>query len=282
MKMKFLKSKFFIITISIVLSLALITGILSMLGFSGPVKLVLGTLSKPFAYVGTFFADAVNGYIEVFTDYDKLKAENEALRAELDSLRDESYNAEVLEKENQWLKDYISFATDHPGFELTAPRTVGQSSDSYSTVLTLDKGTVHGVKTGMAVITEDGVFGHVTEVGLDFCRVESIVETASSVGVHVLRSGATGIVEGDADLRGGGTCKMTYIDSEADIKIGDRIYTSGGAGSTYPSGLYIGEVTSLDADESTRQLIATVTPAIDFAAPEAIGQMMIITGYSAK
>lgn len=280
--MKFLKSKFFIITASIVLSLALITGILSLIGFSGPVKLVLGTVAKPLSYVGSFFADAVNGYIEVFTDYDRLKAENESLRAELDDLRDESYNAEVLEMENQWLKDYINFATDNPSFELTAARTVGHSSDSYSTVLTLDKGTVHGVKTGMAVITEDGVFGHVTEVGLDYCRVESIIETASSVGVHVLRSGATGIVEGDADLRNGGACKMTYIDSEADIRIGDRIYTSGGTGSAYPSGLYVGEVTALDADGSTRQLIATVTPAIDFSAPERIGRMMIITGYNAK
>ncbi|MBQ8849584.1 MAG: rod shape-determining protein MreC [Clostridia bacterium] len=278
--MKFLKSKFFIITVSVVLLLALITGILSLVGFSGPVKLVLGTLAKPFSWVGTYFADAVNGFVEVFTDYDELKAENEALRAELDALKDASYNSEVLEKENEWLKEYINLATDHPSFELTDARIIGRTADNYSTVLTLDRGTVHGVKVNMAVITSDGVFGHVVEVGLDYCRVQSIVETASSVGVYALRSGATGIVEGDADLREGGNCRMTYIDSEADIRIGDRIYTSGGAGSAYPSGLYVGEVTSLDADESTRQLIATVTPAVDFTDVTDIEKIMIITGYS--
>lgn len=280
--MKFLKSKFFIITLSIVLSLALITGILALLGFSGPIKLVLGTAAKPLSYVGAYFADAVNGFVEVFTDYNALKAENEALRAELDLLKDESYNAEVVKKENDWLKDYINFANDHPSFELTDARIVGHSTDSYSTAITLNKGAVHGVRVGMAVITADGVFGHVTEIGLDFCRVEGIVETKSSVGVYVQRSGASGIVSGDADLRNGGACKMTYIDSNADIKIGDKIYTSGGSGSSYPSELYVGEVTSLDADESTRQLIATITPAVDFTATSDIGRMMIITGYSAK
>lgn len=280
--MKFLRSKFFIITAAIVLSLALITGILSMLGLSGPIKLVLGTVAKPFSLLGSYFADAANGFFEVFTDYDELKAENDALRAELESLKNEGYNAEVLEKENEWLKDYINFATDHPTFELTDARIIGRSADSYATVLTLDRGAVHGVEKDMAVITAEGVFGHVTEVGLDYCRVESIVETASSVGVHVERSGASGIVAGDASLRDGGTCKMTYIDSEADIRIGDKIYTSGGSGSAYPSGLYIGEVTALDADEATRQLIATVTPAVDFTDTESIGKMMIITGYSAQ
>ena len=280
--MKFLKSKFFIITLSIVLSIALITGILALVGFSGPIKLVLGTAAKPFSYVGSYFADAVNGFVEVFTDYDALKAENEALRAELDSLKNEGYNAEVLEKENQWLKDYINFATEHPDLELTDARVIGQSGESYSTSLTLNRGVVHGVKTGMAVITAEGVFGRVTEVGLDYCRVESIISTSSSAGVYALRSDASGIIEGDTDLQKGGTCKMTYMDSDADIKIGDRIYTSGGAGSSYPSDLYVGEVTSIDADPSTRQLIATVTPAVDFSAVDALGRMMIITGYSAQ
>lgn len=280
--MKFLKSKFFIITLSIVLSIALITGILALLGFSGPIKLVLGTAAKPFSFVGSYFADAVNGFVEVFTDYDALKAENDALRAELDSLKSESYNAEVLEKENQWLKDYINFAGEHPDLELTDARVIGQSVESYSTSLTLNRGAVHGVKTGMAVITAEGVFGRVAEVGLDYCRVEAIIATSSSAGVYALRSGASGIIEGDADLQKGGSCKMTYMNSDADIRIGDRIYTSGGTGSSYPSDLYVGEITSIDADPSTRQLIATVTPAVDFSSTDALGRMMIITGYSAQ
>ena len=104
--MKFLKSKFFIITVAILLTVTLVTGILALLGFSGPIKLVLGTAAKPFSYAGTYIANAVNGFVEVFTDYNELKAENEALKAELDSLKDEKYNAEVIQKENEWLKEF--------------------------------------------------------------------------------------------------------------------------------------------------------------------------------
>ena len=277
--MKFLKSKFFIIIAAIVLSVTIITGILAMLGFSGPIKLALGTVAKPFSLAGTYAANAVNGFIEVFTDYEELKAENQALRDQLNALKNEQYNAEVIQKENEWLKEYINFSTNHKNYKLTDARIIGQNTDNYSTVITLDKGSVHGVKNGMAAITSEGVVGRVTEVGLDYCRIEALVETQSSVGVYVLRSGASGIVKGDLDLRDGGVCKMTYIDGNADIKIGDRIYTSGGSGSSYPAGLYIGEVTALDADESTRQLIATVSPAASVDNTVAQGRVMIITGY---
>jgi len=102
------------------------------------------------------------------------------------------------------------------------------------------------------------------------------------VGVYSLRSGATGVVTGDADLRDGGVCRMSYVDSGADLRIGDKIYTSGGVGSSYPSGLYIGEISAINYDESTRQLTATVTPAVNFTAAEKIERMMIVTGYGSK
>ena len=280
--MKFFKSKFFLISLSAVLLLALITGILATLGFTGPIKLVLGTAAKPFLWVGTLAADAVNGFVEVFTDYDRLKAENDALRAELESIKENNYNSDVLAAENQWLKDYINFADSNPGFKITDGRIIGRQTDNYSTVLTLDRGSIHGIKTGMPVITAEGTFGQITEAGLDWCHVESIVEAENSVGVYSLRSGATGVVTGDADLRDGGVCRMSYVDSGADLRIGDKIYTSGGVGSSYPSGLYIGEISAINYDESTRQLTATVTPAVDFTAAEKIERMMIVTGYGSK
>ena len=278
--MKFLKSKFFIITLIVALSVALVTGILAMVGLSGPIKLALGTAAKPFSYVGSYAANAVNGFVQVFTDYDDLKAENEVLKQELDALKDEKYNAEVIQKENLWLREYINFANGHQDFALTDARIIGRSADNYSTVITLDKGGVHGIKNGMAVITSEGVLGRVIEVGLDYCRVERIVEAQSSVGVRIQRSEAEGILQGDAGLEG--VCKMTFINGDADIKIGDKVYTSGGSGSYYPSGLYVGEVSAIDADESTRQLIATVTPAASLEDAAEQGRVMIITGYVSK
>lgn len=274
--MKFLKSKFFIISVSVVLLLALLTGVLALLGATGPVKAVLGTVAGPFQWCGARAADAVNGFVSVFSDYDDLKKENEELRAQIDELKNEKNDADILRQENEWLKEYLGMADAHPELALTDARIVARESNNYSTVLTLDRGSVHGVKAKMPVVTEDGVFGYVAEAGLDWCRVVSIVETASAVGVYTERTGALGVVEGEADLRGGGVCRMKYIERTADIRVGDRVYTSG-SGSLYPSGLLIGEIISISADEGT--LSAEIAPSVDFTDVGSISKVMIITGY---
>ena len=74
---------------------------------------------------------------------------------------------------------------------------------------------------------------------------------------------------------------MTYIASNADIKVGDRIFTSGD-GNIYPSGLLVGEIAEISADEATRTLSATITPSVDFENIENIKNVMIVMGYGGK
>ena len=280
--MKFLKSKFCLISVCVVAILVLGTALFSVLGWTGPLRSVAQTVAKPFTWCGARIADAVNGFADTFTEYDRLKEENESLRAEVEALKGGEYEAELLQEENAWLKEYLKLATDHPELSLTDARIIARESDNYSTVLTLDRGSVHGVKAEMPVVTDRGVFGYVKEVGLDWCRVVSIVETASSAGAYTDRGGVLGIVEGDPDLRGGGTCRMTYIENTADIRIGDRVYTAGGKGSLYPPGLLIGEVVSITADEYTHTLVAEVRPAVDFTAVDELSRVMILTGYGTE
>jgi rod shape-determining protein MreC len=70
---------------------------------------------------------------------------------------------------------------------------------------------------------------------------------------------------------------MSYS-ADADIKPGDRVYTSG-TGSVYPNGLFIGRIISVEPDEVTRRLLAVVEPSIDFSSLEKLGSVMIIRGY---
>ena len=276
--MKIFRSKFLIVCIAVLLVLVLVPSVLAAIGRTDLLRSALVTVSKPFSLAGSRIADAVNGFTDIFTDYDRLKAENEALRAELDELRSKEHNAEVIQNENEWLKGYLQFHNDHPDYLLTDARIIAREAGNYSTVLTLDRGTVHGVKVEMPVIFEGGLFGYVSEAGLDWCRVVTVVETASSVGVYTDRTGASGVAEGDPALRNGGNCRMTYIDADADIRVGDRVYTSG-SGSMYPSGLLLGTVTSIEADDATRTLTAEIAPAVDFTAIHRIDRLVIICGY---
>ncbi len=279
--MKFYKSKFFIICVAAAVLLVLIPSALSIFGYTDLVRSGLKTVAKPFEWCGAKLSGAVSGFVSVFTEYDELKAENEELRAKLDELESKEHENQVIQAENDWLKTYLNVKGDHPEMTICDAMIVSRQSGNYSTVLTLNRGSAHGVKKNSPVITADGVFGYVSEVGLDWCKVVSIVETASSVSAYTDRGGAVGVVEGDNLLREAGICQMIHIDAESDIKVGDRVFTGGG-GKIYPAGLLIGTVTSIEADEYTRTLKATIEPAVDFSEISSTNRVMIITGYGAE
>lgn len=277
--MKFLKSRFFAVCLILSVLLAAATALLAAFGVTGPLRAAVNTVAKPFAYCGAKAADAVDGFVSVFRDHERLTAENEALRAENEALKEQQRDVTLLQEENAWLKTYLNISQQTGGFSMADARVIARSSDAYSTVLTLDKGSVHGVKAKMTVITAEGVFGYVKEVGLDWCHVVSIAETAGAVGVYTDRAGVTGVVEGDPALRAEGICRMTYIESSADLRIGDLVYTAGGSESIYPSGLPVGEITAIEADEYTRTLTAIIQPAADLSAEDGTVRMMILLGY---
>lgn len=274
---KFLKSKLFIICAILAIVLALVPAVLAAFGQVDVVRSGLATVAKPFSYCGNKIAEAFDGFVSVFADYDALQKENEELRATIESMENQQADDDVLREENKWLREFLDLSTKNPDFELADADIISFEAGNYSTVLMLNKGSVHGIKKNMPVITSKGVIGYVSEVGLDWCRVTGIIETTSKVSAYTDRTGVIGTVEGDAVLRADGKCVMSCA-PDAEIKPGDRVYTSG-TGDIYPDGLLIGKIVSFDADDTTRRLIATIEPAVDFENIHNLGSVMIVTGY---
>ena len=125
------------------------------------------------------------------------------------------------------------------------------------------------------MVTEKGLLGRVTELGLDWCRVEALTDPSVSIGVYTDRTGAKAVISGSAELRQDGLCKMTYI-SSSDLQMGDKVYTAGGESGLYPSGLLVGSVSDIYIDEATGELTATVTPEADLSS---ISEVLVICGY---
>ena len=275
--MKFVKTKFFAVALAVATVLVLVPAVLAAFGQTDIIRSGLKTVAKPFEWGAGKVADAVGGFVSVFTDYDEVQKENEELRAALDSIENEKAENEVLREENSWLKEFLDIKTSSPDFELMDASVISHEAGNYSTVLTLNKGTVHGVKKNMPVITSAGLLGYVSEAGLDWCKVVSIIESDSKAAVYTDRTGVIGTVEGDPKLRNEGKCLMSYS-ADSDIKVGDRVYTSG-TGSIYPDGLLVGSIASIEADESTRRLMAVVEPAVDLTALDSLGRVMIVRGY---
>ena len=271
--MRFYKSKPFIIMLTVAIVLVTVPAVLSLMGITAPLRNAAATVAAPFQWCADKISGAARGFVAYFTEFDDLQRENEQLRAELGELRDQIHRAEMAEEENAFLRQYLDLPGTESNLSLLDAQIIARASGNATRVYTLNRGSLHGVETGMPVITADGVVGSVSEVGINWCRVTSILEINASAGAYDERSGAVGLSEGTYELREEGLCRLAYLAEGADVAIGDRILTSG-FGSVYPQGLVIGTVCEIRSDDYTRQQIAILTPAVDF---DRLSRVMIVT-----
>lgn len=274
--LKLIKSRFFLITLAVALLLSIVPGVLCAMGQGSYIRSALVTVSTPFRWAFTKVGEGLSGFSLYFKTLDELRDENEALRAELDGYKNLVYDAELIGEENEFLNSFLGIKEEHVDFLFEDATVIGRESTNYRTVYTLSKGALHGIEVNMPIITEEGLVGHITEVGATWSKAVILTETASAVGGFVERSGVLGVVEGTYELRTEGVCRMVYIEPDSDIRVGDKVVSSG-VGGVYPRGLMIGKITEIKMDEASRTLTATIEPSANLGS---ISKLMIITEYT--
>lgn len=271
----FFKSKLFCALCVIAVAMVIFPSVFSAMGVGGVVKNAVNTVLTPFQKLFNSVSESLGGYADYVTEFNRIVEENNQLREENEKLRSRISSAEETEIMNEWLFDYIDLRQSHQDFSFCEAYVTGRESSNYMTVFTLDRGTSQGIRVNMPAVTDMGIIGFVSEVGLDWCKVITILESGSTVGAYVERSGEIGIIEGDYTLSKEGLCSMKYLPDGADIKEGDKILTSG-YGSVYPRGITIGYVEKITDNPSSRKVDVTVKPTADFTD---IKRLMIITDY---
>ncbi|PIX61848.1 rod shape-determining protein MreC [Candidatus Uhrbacteria bacterium CG_4_9_14_0_8_um_filter_41_16] len=142
----------------------------------------------------------------------------------------------------------------------TLPARIISRSISGNQAVLIDKGKNAGVRLGLAVVIENGnIIGTVTEVYNNSAVVLLIHDSESKVPGAILGSTKTiGLIEG----QDGYLLAMNYIPQSEKLFLGDVVATSGLDGSV-PSGLIIGLVSSIIADESAPFQQALIEPIYD-------------------
>jgi rod shape-determining protein MreC len=148
---------------------------------------------------------------------------------------------------------------------LAANVIAGDASGIFRTV-TIDRGSREGVRSDMAVIAPQGVVGRVVDQPpLEAAKVQLLIDRNAGAGGIIERSGAGGVVvgsEGDPALR------MDYVANLADVKVGDRVVTSGLDG-IYPPGFVIGHVEKVASGPGLYKQIE-IRPVVDFSALQSV------------
>ena len=157
-----------------------------------------------------------------------------------------------------------------------AARVTQRDVSNWASTLVLNRGSQHGVaENDCAVDCYGNLVGVVTEVGLNWCRLTTILDTGSQLGAMVFRTEETAIAAGDLALMSQGKLKLTYLPDSSTLITGDLIVTSG-LGGYYPYGLTIGSVEDVRTDDGGLARYAVLEPRCD---PEGLTDLYIITDF---
>ncbi len=181
-----------------------------------------------------------------------------ALRSRLTELEEENLQLREALVASGNLQRVVAMRKD---FEvpLLPGQIVGQDVSPWFRSLLLDRGRSDNVRSGMPVISDQGLVGLVTATSAHAARAMLLVDRRAAVDAIVVRSRARGIVRGT----GAGSLEFVFLIRGDDVKVGDALITSG-VGGVYPKGLRIGDVTAVHADAGSLVHTAKVDPAVEF------------------
>lgn len=219
------------------------------------------TVLAPFQRAAAWAGDQVNGTLINFGDIMAVHEQNKMLRREVEQLREQNVKAEEFSAENVRLRELLDYKNLATQFDLLMARVIGREAATWTRMITIDRGTEHGVQKNMAVVTARGLVGVVTEAGLISSKVQLILDPRISVGALVQRSRVAGIVEGNPD--NAIQPRLVNIPRNEDIAEGDVVITSG-FGGIYPKGIMIGQIRLVKNDSTGLLHLAVLETAVDF------------------
>lgn len=226
---------------------------------------VFNTVFSPVKGVVSGITNGIGGFADYLFEMNELNKKNDELAKELAKMKHKYREIEDYQKENERLRELLAIKENKKEYkDSIAAEIIGWSSDNWYNYYTINKGSSNGIKNKDIVICADGLVGQICEVGHNWAKIATIIDSSASVGARVVRSGDVTIIGGDYEFEHKGLSKMTFINKDAQIIIGDTIETSG-LGENYPSGIPIGKVIEIVSDSAGISQYALIEPYADFA-----------------
>lgn len=276
MKEFFKKSglKLLIIVLCVVLIVGLTNRALS--GKAGILTNAIGSVQKSVQKAAGSLSEWLNGIYGYMYGYDQLKAENDALRAQLAEAREEARRGRDAVDENNRLRALLDYLEPHSDYETQATKITSWSASNWESSFTISKGEKHGIELGDCVITEYGALvGVVTELGSSWATVRTVIDVDTSIGVLIGDDESTAMLVGDYALMQDGCAKLTYLSETAQMFMDDEVITSG-KGGAIPQGLTVGYVTSILSAAGGQTEYGVVSPIADLTS---LSQVFVITDF---
>ena len=190
----------------------------------------------------------------------QLRRENTAMQAELLQARVRLQKLSELSAENNRLRGLLDTPLIIDG-RMQIAEVIGTDADPLRHIIIINRGSADQLKIGQTVLDDQGIMGQIINVYPHSARVMLLSDKEHSLSVCLERTGMRAIVSGTGDL---GQLKMDYVATSANIKVGDKVFSSG-LGEHFPAGYLVGTVSKVSRHNSGEFAEIDVVPAAQLA-----------------
>lgn len=185
----------------------------------------------------------ITGLFENTSRLSELRKQNAELMLQVNRLREYGL-------ENESLRKMLDFK-DSVKLPLQPAQIISKLVSKVQGVFILNAGSSDGIKSGMPVITPNGLVGLVADVSDKFCTVKTIYNSTLKIAVTIQRTNIQGILGWN-----GNELFIKNIPTTRDIQPGDRVVTSE-LSTIFPPSIPVGLVT--DKESNVLGLLHNVT-----------------------
>lgn len=218
-------------------------------------KQSFSSLSKPIyelvdmpSQTSDWLVDWFNDRRELTQSLEQLELENAILKVKLQQLQADISVQKKLHSFSQ--------STQAIADEIIAADILNVNLERHSQRIILNKGQSDNVYLGQPVVDQFGIIGQITDLSVTHSIVTLITDASQSTPVMVRRNGLRALVNGTGHLQ---KLEVKYQGAEADIRVGDRLISSG-IGHRFPPGYPVAVIDEIQSDDNESFLQITARP----------------------
>ena len=227
----------------------------------------------PFQYT----ASAVTGFFvnswDFVVDVRNVYTDNQQLKEKLDKYDGVEHELNEIRQTNLRLRSLLDFK-EEVEFEVTPAQVIGRNPSTWFSNMSIDRGSRHGIKVDMPVVTNQGLVGKIIEVYPSYSKVQLIISPDSGISAIVQQTRDNGVLIGLSNPSG--YTRVTRLHAKSEVKEGNVIVSSPLTG-VYPKGLVIGRVVEVYDDPVSLERSALVKPEVDF---DRLEEVLVIVNFS--
>lgn len=199
----------------------------------------------------TQFSGFVDKKISNATQFIHLKKDNLSLQNENAELRKQLEKLKGEMSESDTVKRIVSNIEFHQTYRFIPVEVINNSIVKSHNMITLNKGSRHGIEKGMGVISGNGVIGYVYKTSPNYSRVMSTLNQSTRINARIKHNEYFGTLTWNGkDPR---FAQLNEIPKYIEINKGDTIETDGKS-PAIPGGIMIGTVENTKIDEISGEL----------------------------